>query len=1286
MKKIISAMLVLVMMLSMLASCARPMQKGILEQSAIANTQPLSETLGKSAGLGDVRVMSFNLQVTLANSAFSDNKTNRQRAVVAEILSYMPDLIGLQEDSFTTWNGYLSENLIISEGVKYLPIIDPNVGIASEGVIPEAESYAIYYNPTTLELVDYGYCRLATSTEDGGNGKTALKWSDVTQEIRDALNMTTESRMYSSYYVPYDSDGDGVKESTEKDVILDQRRMTYGIFKTANGDCFLHVNTHLQHRSQTGNIATHIPEFLQLREMERMAEWDILQAKIKSIRTGDYANIPVIITGDLNETLASPSYHYFLGTGEYTENTPYVNSAKEALIRRDQDGTMNNGFSLDDRDTNDKDEDGNKDEWYSLTNGVIHETILKGDKSCGGTLDYCLLTPGAFTVEQYQVGDGRAYLSGTTHTSKLVINYVKALTDEEGNYVDEAGEPLDAKYVDKDGNLLDENGKKTEKSREIVITQSEKIEGYVYTSDHLPIIVDLTIGVEEESGAETKPMALQKPGSETSPVSYYKDKYYYDDQGNTVTATTAPAGKTLYGGGTPDISWYDPNNKKSEYVLTRAAQLMGFMELRYEMSGKSQVLENDFEGVTIKLGANMVINKGTAEEIAAMTSGRKKWTVLASTLYFKGVFDGDGHYVSGVYIESGGSGIKGMFGGVSGNAVIKNFSLLNSHMVTATVTTKHSFGSIVSRINEEGANVSIYNVYSDAIIVEHNDVSFKYCGGIVGNITGSVSVSLDHCTYAGSITVQGERVGGLIGNLDSGAQVTITDCVTSGNIVGGQYTGGMIGYGGNSGTSITMESCVNISSVTGTTNVGGLIGSTSHSGFVLSVTNSANKGKVIGGNYTGGLMGYVRAGSAIIQNCANLGDVTAMRMSGGLIGTLNNVKDLVIYGCVVNADLDFSGIATLDEDTVNPGAQVANGCQVGGLVGRTWRVGYDTEYDTEVAYISNCALYGTLKATDHIVTSLDTCTKTSDEINYVDEFNHLAAGGIFGFNSRYDYDAEGKAVESICRIHVDHIVVSMEMEGVDAYLGGTRNIAINQQEKNNWRISYKYIMYDSEKIGDLPVWGMRVDKDRHLDHVNEKNSQISGIQAFTGYNFVDNTMDLTVTDKNYTDWYTAFTLWSEMNLSQIVPNAKVKGVIEKAQSLSDFQVVTYQTKETEGKTATHTDYRFVAAVRDTSYMAYAFAVTISYMNGTERVVRNEVAYCPVIYKSLTGGNKTYQASEYDAEYLAALVIKGVPNNARNVVVEIEPITADMVSGDVVTYENNIASVFVINPSTADVAA
>lgn len=1190
MKKIISAMLVLVMMLSMLASCARPMQKGILEQSAIANTQPLSETLGKSAGLGDVRVMSFNLQQTLAHTDFSDNRSNRQKAVVAEILSYMPDLIGLQEDSRKTWNGYLSENLIISEGVKYLPIIDPSIDVTKE-----TESYAIYYNPTTLELVDSGYCRLATSTEDGGNGKTALKWSDVTQEIRDALNMTTESRMYSSYSVPYDSDGDGVKESSENDTILDQRRMTYGIFKTANGDCFLHVNTHLQHRSQTGNIATNIPEFLQLREMERMAEWDILQAKIKSIRTGEYANIPVIITGDLNETLASPSYHYFLGTGEYTENTPYVNSAKEALIRRDQDGTMNNGFSLDDRDTNDKDEDGNKDEWYSLTNGVIHETILKGDKSCGGTLDYCLLTPGAFTVEQYQVGDGRAKLTGTTHTSKLVTTYVKA------------PDGTDADHVDADGNLLDDDGKKIVESKEIVITQSEKIEGYVYTSDHLPIIVDLTIGAEEESGAETKPMALQKPGSETSLISYYKDKYYYDDQGNTVTATTAPAGKTLYGGGTPDISWYDPNNKKSEYVLTRAAQLMGFMNYR-KNTGKDTDM---FVGITIKLGANMVFNKGTAEEIEAMSnSDRIAWPELNSAYYFKGTFDGQGHYVSGIYFPTA-SGARGFLGGVSGNAKIQNFSLVNSYMLTASQSNKNRFGSVVGVVAGSNTNVSIYNVYSDAVIVECNNVSFAHCGGILGNVTGTnAGVSMEHCVYAGSIAVQGERVGGMIGNIASDtATISLIDCV--------------------------------------------------------------NMGKIVGGDYTGGLIGYVRAGSAIIQNCANLGDVTAMRMSGGLIGTLNTVKDLVINGCVVNADLDFSGIATLEA------AKVVDGCQVGGLVGRTWKVGYDTEYDTEVAYISNCALYGTLKATDQIVTSLDTCTKTSDEGNYVGEFNHLAAGGIFGFNARYDNDAN--STSGISRIHVDHIVVSMDMEGVDSYLGGTRNIAISQQTKNNWRISYKYIVYDSEKIGDLPVWGMRVDKDRHLDHVNEKNSQISGIQGFASFNFADNTRDLTQTDRNYTDWYTAFALWSEMNLSRIVPNAKVKALIEKAQSLSDFQVVTYQTKATEGKTETHTDYRFVTAVKNSTYQGYGFFVTISYMNGEERVVRNEVAYCPFIYKSLNGGGVVYTASSYGADYLATLVIKGVPNDVSDILVEIEPFSADAVGGEVITFENNPAASFVINP-------
>ena len=85
--------------------------------------------------------------------------------------------------------------------------------------------------------------------------------------------------------------------------------------------------------------------------------------------------------------------------------------------------------------------------------------------------------------------------------------------------------------------------------------------------------------------------------------------------------------------GTPDTTWYVEG--QTEFTLTTADQLMGMMELRTETF--------TFEGITLKLGCDMVINQGTLEEIKARGSENYNWKDLHSKWSFKGVVDGNGN-------------------------------------------------------------------------------------------------------------------------------------------------------------------------------------------------------------------------------------------------------------------------------------------------------------------------------------------------------------------------------------------------------------------------------------------------------------------------------------------------------------------------------------------------------------------------------------------------------------------------------------------------------------------
>ena len=121
--------------------------------------------------------------------------------------------------------------------------------------------------------------------------------------------------------------------------------------------------------------------------------------------------------------------------------------------------------------------------------------------------------------------------------------------------------------------------------------------------------------------------------------------------------------------GTPDTSWYEAG--KTEFTLTSADQFAGFLELRSETV--------NFEGVTVKLGCDMVINQGSSEEIKARGADNHQLRKIPSTMPFKGTFDGQGHTISGVYMQLTDSAVSGLFGSIGGNATFGNFNLINSY-------------------------------------------------------------------------------------------------------------------------------------------------------------------------------------------------------------------------------------------------------------------------------------------------------------------------------------------------------------------------------------------------------------------------------------------------------------------------------------------------------------------------------------------------------------------------------------------------------------------------------
>lgn len=145
---------------------------------------------------------------------------------------------------------------------------------------------------------------------------------------------------------------------------------------------------------------------------------------------------------------------------------------------------------------------------------------------------------------------------------------------------------------------------------------------------------------------------------------------------------------------------------------------------------------------------------------------------------YGGVFDGQGHTISGLYIDADAANY-GLFGMVNGGTV-KNLK------VQGQVTAK------------------------------------SYVGGIVGKLqTGTI----ENCSFSGAVTATNKTgyAGGIVGYVNYGANTTITGCCNSAD-VSGSYAGGILGCDNQNKNNTAITGCYNTGTITGATRSGGIAG------------------------------------------------------------------------------------------------------------------------------------------------------------------------------------------------------------------------------------------------------------------------------------------------------------------------------------------------------------------------------------------------------------------------------------------------------------------------------
>lgn len=244
---------------------------------------------------------------------------------------------------------------------------------------------------------------------------------------------------------------------------------------------------------------------------------------------------------------------------------------------------------------------------------------------------------------------------------------------------------------------------------------------------------------------------------------------------------------------------------KNGYVVTRGSFSLGSADAANVKDGvltiKTAVLpkagENAWDGKTKtepKKDGNGVYLIGTAAELAwfAATDGKTSakltadidlaaydWTPLSK---FYGTFDGDGHMVKNLYINSG-SYPLGIFGYVKTGAAVKNLGV--SGNVTCTASSYAQAGGIAGYLE---SNAAIENCYSSV------NVTSKKHGGSIAGYTAS-GATITNCYGSGNITTTSKNecyLGGICGNTNG---ATLTNCYSIGDVTGtsgaASYLGGL---------------------------------------------------------------------------------------------------------------------------------------------------------------------------------------------------------------------------------------------------------------------------------------------------------------------------------------------------------------------------------------------------------------------------------------------------------------------------------------------------------------
>ena len=274
-----------------------------------------------------------------------------------------------------------------------------------------------------------------------------------------------------------------------------------------------------------------------------------------------------------------------------------------------------------------------------------------------------------------------------------------------------------------------------------------------------------------------------------------------------------------------DFSPFDSSlgfgSQEKPYNISTPEQLAGFAAL-VNTYGESPVTLTDSKGNTVN--ATEFHTNHERQQYVKLTadidlSGRD-WIPIGtdSDSAFGGVFNGAGHTISGLLIDSSTINHGGLFGYVTGGT-IKNVGV--SGVVNVIASESINAGALVGCVS---GIATIENCYSSC-----NVSGTTNAGGLVGKVLSNAVVTITNCYNTGSVSGIGiiaSDAGGLVGQVFPYAEVTITNCYNTGSVSGTTNAGGLVGLV-SSYAEVTITNCYSACDVSGESAGGcvGLVGS-----------------------------------------------------------------------------------------------------------------------------------------------------------------------------------------------------------------------------------------------------------------------------------------------------------------------------------------------------------------------------------------------------------------------------------------------------------------------------